>query len=135
MASASEPWLDFLFDHYPQYFLPLYSSIESRYKDLDANPDLRRVINDCGAALTHLGYYLGFLLFEVVRRDWKNVVLILTVGIINGAGWAALQNWEWAPASLEERAFRLVALLGILGRNQYWRCLRDRLLPGEPQNV
>lgn len=100
----------FLFDHYPQYFLPLYSSIESRYQDLDANPELRRLINDCGGAVVHLGYYLGFLLFEVVRRDWKNVVLILTVGIVNGAGWAVLQNWEWAPGVWKSTDFA------------WWRC-------------
>ncbi len=100
----------YVFDHYPQHFLPLYASLESRYKDFEANPDLKRVINDCGAALTHLGYYLGFLLFEVVRRDWKNVVLILTVGIVNGAGWAALQNWEWAPGVWQHAHFA------------WWRC-------------
>ena len=125
----------FLFDRYPQFFLPLYSSIESRYHDLEANPELRRVINDCGAAVVHLGYYLGFLLFEVVRRDWKNVVLILTVGIVNGAGWAALQNWEWAPEVWPGREFRVVALLGILGRDQHWRGLRPGLFSGKPQNV
>jgi hypothetical protein len=99
-----------LFDHYPQCFLPLYSSLESRYQDPVANPGLQRLINDCGAALTHLGYYLGFLLFEVVRRDWKNVVLILTVGVVNGAGWAALQNWKWAPGVWKDANFN------------WWRC-------------
>jgi hypothetical protein len=36
------------------------------------------------------------LLFEIVRRDWKNTVLIVTVGVINGTGWALCQNWLWA---------------------------------------
>jgi hypothetical protein len=99
-----------LFDWCPQCFLPLYSSLESRYQDPVANPGLLRLSNDCGAALTHLGYYLGFLLFEVARRDWKNVVLILTVGVVNGAGWAALQNWKWAPGLWEGADFN------------WWRC-------------
>ena len=99
-----------LFDRYPQYILPLYSSLEFRYQDPIANPGLQRLINDCGAALTHLGYYLGFLLFEVARRDWKNVVLILSVGVVNGAGWAALQNWTWAPGVWEGADFN------------WWRC-------------
>lgn len=100
----------YLFDRYPQFFLPIYSSIEDKYKNLEANPDLQRVVNDCGAAIVHLGYYLGFLLYEVVRRDWKNVVLISTVGIVNGVGWAALQNWEWAPFVWKDADFA------------WWRC-------------
>jgi hypothetical protein len=85
-----------LLSTYPQAFLPLYDSLEARYHDLGANPSLRRLINDCGAALTHLGAYLGLLLYEILRREGKNVVLILTVGLVNGAGWALCQNWAWA---------------------------------------
>jgi hypothetical protein len=99
-----------LFDRYPQYILPLYSSLEFRYQDPIANPGLQRLINDCGAALTHLGYYLGFLLFEGARRDRKNVVLIVSVGVVNGAGWAALQNWTWAPGVWRGADFN------------WWRC-------------
>lgn len=93
-AGLAARWL---FDLLPQFFLPLYTQLESRYQEPEANPELRRLTNDCGFAVLHMGYYLGFLFFEAVRRDWKNVVLILTVGVVNGAGWAALQNWEWAP--------------------------------------
>ncbi len=100
----------YLFDAFPQYFLPLYESLESQYQDLQANPSLRRLINDCGAAIYHLGYYLGFLLYEIGRRDWKNVVLILTVGVVNGSGWALCQNWKWAPAVWENANFN------------WWRC-------------
>jgi hypothetical protein len=85
-----------LFSTYPQAFLPLYDSLAARYLDPSANPSLRRLINDCGAAVTHLGAYLGLLLYEVLRRERKNVVLILTVGLVNGVGWALLQNWTWA---------------------------------------
>src|SRR5207249_11166392 len=38
------------------------------------------------AAIRNLGFYLGFLLLELGRRDWKNVILILTVGVVNGLG-------------------------------------------------
>jgi hypothetical protein len=87
----------YLFYRYPQYFLPLYESLESRYDDFENNPNLRRLINDSGLAIVHLGIYLGLLLFEVIRREWKNVALIVTVGVVNGAGWALFQNWKWAP--------------------------------------
>ncbi len=100
----------YLYDKYPAYFLPLYEEFETRYKDLRANPNLRRLIGDCGSAIFHLGYYLGFLLFEIVRRDWKNVVLIVTVGVMNGAGWAAFQNWKWAKDVWPSANFN------------FWRC-------------
>jgi hypothetical protein len=95
---------------YPQAFLPLYQSLESRYHDVKANPNLGRLTNDCTAALVHLGFYLGFLLYEVVRKDWKNAVLILTVGVLNGSGWALCQNWSWAHGIWKNASFN------------WWRC-------------
>ena len=100
----------YLFDTYPQYFLPLYSALESQYQDLDQNPTLKRLINDNRNAIVHLSYYLSFLLFEVYRRDVKNIVLILTVGVLNGLGWALLQTWHWAPAIWPNAQFN------------WWRC-------------
>ncbi len=99
-----------LFSTYPQAFLPLYGPLEARYHDLASNPTLRRLINDCNAATTHLGMYLGLLLYEILRREGKNVVLILTVGLVNGAGWALFQNWTWARRVWPE------------GHFNFWRC-------------
>jgi hypothetical protein len=42
-----------------------------------ANRRLRRLINDCGAAVADMGCSPGFLLYEAGRREWMNVVLIL----------------------------------------------------------
>jgi hypothetical protein len=105
--------LRFLFDHFPEYFLPLYTSLEERYRDAKVehtDPNLLRLINDCGSALTHLGFYLGFLAYEAVRKEGKNVVLILTVGIVNGIGWALCQNWSWAHKLWPD------------GHFNWWRC-------------
>ncbi len=100
----------YFFNHFPEYFLPLYKSLKAQYLDFQSNPNLRRLTNDNRAAVRHLGFYLGFLLFEVGRRDWKNVKLILTVGIVNGLGWALCQNWQWA------------ARLWPDGHFNFWRC-------------
>jgi hypothetical protein len=99
-----------LFDMFPEVFLPLYSSLKSQYGDLQANPNLRRLMNDNGAAIMHLGLYLGFLSFEAGRRDWRNVTLISTVGLINGMGWALCQNWRWAAGLWPNANFN------------WWRC-------------
>jgi hypothetical protein len=91
-----------LFKRYPGVFLPLYESLKDKYDalladhTLKATPNLRRLIGDNHTAMMHMGLYLGFLLFEVLRRDWKNVTLIGTVGVLNGIGWSLLQNWSWA---------------------------------------
>jgi hypothetical protein len=84
--------------------------LHSKYADLHANPNLRRLINDNRAAIKHLGLYLGFLVSEAIRRDWKNVILISTVGLLNGTGWAACQNWRWAPHVWPQATFN------------WWRC-------------
>jgi MFS family permease len=100
----------FLFESFPDFFLPLHKSLQSQYADLQANPNLRRLINDNRAAIMHLGLYLGFLAFEAGRRDWRNVVLISTVGLLNGFGWAACQNWRWAAPLWPNANFN------------WWRC-------------
>lgn len=100
----------YLYGAYPQYFLPLYESMADRYQDFEQNPTLRRLVNDSGLAIFHLGLYLGFLTYEVIRRDWKNVTLIATVGVVNGLGWALLQNWKWAPGFWPDANFN------------WWRC-------------
>src|ERR1044071_1206740 len=100
----------YLFNHFPEFFLPLYKSLKAQYLDYQANPNLRRLTGDNRAAIRHLGFYLGFLLFEAGRKDWKNVKLILTVGIVNGLGWALCQNWQWASRVWPE------------GHFNFWRC-------------
>src|SRR5205823_5412204 len=42
--------------------------------------------------------------------EWKNTALIVTVGLVNGAGWALCQNWKWANAVWGAGAFN------------FWRC-------------
>ncbi|HET6323147.1 MAG TPA: hypothetical protein VFG04_00495 [Planctomycetaceae bacterium] len=100
----------FLIQHYPQHFIPLYAKLQDRYADVQANPNLGRMMNDCTEAVHHLGLCIGFLLFEVLRRDWKNVVLILTVSIVNGIGWSLCQNWNWAKHVWPPESFN------------FWRC-------------
>jgi hypothetical protein len=99
-----------LFDSFPDVFLPLYKTMKSQYADFHANPNLRRLINDNRAAIMHLGAYLGFLGYELGRRDCKNVTLIVTVGLVNGFGWALCQNWQWAPGIWPQANFN------------WWRC-------------
>ena len=99
-----------LFECFPEVFLPLYKTMKAQYHDLGANPNLKRLIGDNRLAIMHLGFYLGFLAYEIGRRDWKNVTLILTVGLVNGVGWSLCQNWKWAPGIWPNVRFN------------WWRC-------------
>jgi hypothetical protein len=94
-----------IFAAYPRVFLPLYDSIREKYMDFHANPNLAKLYRDNGSSLRHVGFCLGFLAFELGRRDWKNVKLILTVGLATGLGWAACQNWRWAAGLWPGAAF------------------------------
>ena len=98
------------FDAHQDLFLPLYHSLQAQYHQPRANPNLQRLIGDCRSAIVHLGYFTGFLLYELGRRDWKNAVLIFTVGMVNGLGWAVCQNWKWANALWGTDTFN------------FWRC-------------
>jgi hypothetical protein len=99
-----------LFDRFPEVFLPLYESLEDQYHDLETYRSLWKLVRDNRESMVQLGLYLGFLLFEILRRDWKNTVLILTVGILNGLGWSLLQAWTWAPKVWPGAQFN------------FWRC-------------
>ena len=46
----------------------------------------------------------------MARRDWKNVILISTVGLVNGLGWALFQNCKWAAQVWPGASFN------------FWRC-------------
>jgi hypothetical protein len=85
-----------LFAAFPSVFLPLYDSVQAKYLDFHTNPNLAKLYRDNGATMRHMGFCLGFLLFEIGRKDWQNVKLILSVGLPTGIGWAACQNWHWA---------------------------------------
>ncbi len=92
-------WLlsEYLYPRYPHVFLPLYDTLNEQYHELKAHHELWKLVRDNREAMFQLGLYLGICGFELVRRDWKNVTLILSVGVLNGLGWAMLQAWTWAP--------------------------------------
>ena len=99
-----------IYGRFPQVFLPFYDTLYDQYHDLEANPNLKKLVRDNHEAMWQMGLYLGFLFFEIVRRDWKNVTLIATVGLLNGIAWSLLQNWMWADRLWPNAQFN------------FWRC-------------
>ncbi|MCL4217725.1 MAG: hypothetical protein KJ052_12075, partial [Candidatus Hydrogenedentes bacterium] len=91
-------WLlgKYIYDLRRGWFLPLYDEAYDYYQHPELYPDIKKLIRDHGEALMMLGFYLSALLFEIIRRDWKNTLLIVTVGLVNGIGWSLLQCWMWS---------------------------------------
>ena len=93
---------------------------KAKYLDFHANRNLAKLYRDNGASMRHLGFYLGFFLFEVARRDWKNVKLILSVGVLTGLGWAGCQDWRWASSVWPGAALNFGPLLGSSASASGW---------------
>ena len=69
-------WIAFSF---PQWFLPFYN--EGIYQ-IDANKTCIRAAGSLLNISPHLGLFLGFLAFEIARRDWRaaGVMLVMALG-------------------------------------------------------
>ncbi|GAB4323839.1 MAG: hypothetical protein Kow0069_29150 [Promethearchaeota archaeon] len=105
-AGAAVAWL--AFEERPDLFLPHYDALDGY--DPAGCVQCVRAYNDCRQALAWLGAYAGFVAHEALRRDWTNVKLILTVGLVTGIGWVAFQFWQFADDWFPGVAFN------------WWRC-------------
>jgi hypothetical protein len=90
------------FTYSPQLFLPPAEGISTAdYFNENLYPTLHRVVISNREAVLFLGVYLGFLAFEVMRKDWLNVKLIVIVGVLSGLFWVIFQFWQfmddWFP--------------------------------------
>ena len=64
-------------DKVPQLFLPFYS--EGIYNE--ANRDCVRAAGSIKNVLPHVGLYIGFLVAECIRKDWRAVKVMLIMGL------------------------------------------------------
>jgi len=63
---------------FPQLFLPFYS--EGIYA-VEANATCIRAQESIQTIAPHVGLYFGFLLFEIIRRDFRAVAVMLIMGL------------------------------------------------------
>lgn len=82
-----------LFQIFPQLFLPFYDVLDGY--DPIVCYQCHDPYKDNLASLLFLGLWFGFLLYEVYKRDWRNVKLILTVSLITGTLWTVFQVWHF----------------------------------------
>lgn len=74
----------------PQLFLPFYS--EGIYNE--ANRDCVRAAGSIKNVLPHVGLYLGFLLHECFRKDWRAVKVMLIMGLGFAAAFTLGAFWH-----------------------------------------
>lgn len=75
--------------------MPLYGQVD--YSNLEACPDCacpdcKRTVRTLVESMMWLGFYVGGLIFEVLRRDWNKVGFIVTTGVGFGCAFTA---FEW----------------------------------------
>ncbi len=81
----------------PQLFLPLYDTgIYAPPMVPEGGPE--HAFNECRDAWLYMGILLGWLAYEVYRKDWVNVKLIVLVSGITGGLWSAFQVIQYLPA-------------------------------------
>ena len=97
-----------LFFALPSWFLPYYGTVP--YGDENACHDCVDTYNHNLASMIFMGFYLGFLAFEIWRKNWENAKLIAIVGLCTGIGWMAFQFWMFAGRWFPGVAFN------------WWRC-------------
>lgn len=110
---------------FPDYFLPFYS--EGYYQNEDYGISIR-AMRSAPNVMQHVGFFLGFLVVEIARRDWRAVCVMLimslgfaipfavggywhTVHTISDLGLDWWKNWEMTIGLGGGLAFGLVFYL------------------------
>ncbi len=97
-----------LFLALPSTFLPYWGV--APYNDLAAWEGCSDTYFQIMQAMMFIGVFLGFLAFEVWRKNWQNVKLVIIVALITGFGWLVAKSWMFA-----DEAFPGVSW-------NWWRC-------------
>jgi len=63
---------------FPQWFLPFYGEGIYQVKE---NATCIRAVNSIRNIAPHVGLFLGFLAFEIARKDWRAVGVMLVMGL------------------------------------------------------
>lgn len=72
---------------------PLYDVVD--YTDLATCIDCERTLSTSLSSMFYLGIFLGFLLYEIMKKDWRNVMLALTMGIGFALAFSIFAFWHF----------------------------------------
>lgn len=82
-----------LFAFFPQAFLPHYAQLDA-YATATC-PQCHDPYKDNLATWSFLGCWAGFVAYEIFKRDWRNVKLVLTIAGLTGLTWVGFQAWHF----------------------------------------
>ncbi len=120
----------------PQLFLPLY---DTGIYAIPMTAGAEHAFNESRDAWLYMGILLGWLTYEIVRKDWVNVKLIVLVAGIAGGLWSAFQVIQYMSALFPTTNFNFWRVwesnggvgIGIAYGIAYYYCNRS-LTPGDP---
>jgi len=78
---------------FPGLINPLYDIVD--YTDLSTCRDCARTLATSLDSMLWLGLYFGLLLYEVVKKDWRNVKLGLTMGLGFALSFSIFAFWHY----------------------------------------
>ena len=83
---------------FPALVLPLYG--EGYYTPLPTNPDsdILRTISTAQSSILYFGIFLGLLAYEIIRKEWRGVLLILVMGVGGGLSQMLSAFWHFGGA-------------------------------------
>ena len=76
---------------FPEWFLPFYS--EGYYQNEEYVTSIR-ALRSAPNVMQHVGLFLGFFLFEIARRDWRAVKLMLVMSLGFAIPFAIGGHWH-----------------------------------------
>ncbi len=76
----------------PDFINPLYGTI-----DYSNCPECQRTLPTSQDSVIFFGIFLGLLFYEVVKKDWRNVMLALTMALGFGLAFSIFGFWHLLP--------------------------------------
>ncbi len=76
----------------PEWINPLFDQI-----NYGACPDCTRTLSTSLNAMIWIGLFLGLLSYEVFRREWRNVMLALVMGLGFALAFSIFAFWHFGP--------------------------------------
>lgn len=80
---------------FPQLINPAYNRVD--YTNFQTCPDCERTIGTSLSSMTLLGIFLALFLYEIIRKEWRGVLLTLTIALGFALAFSIFAFWHYGP--------------------------------------
>ncbi len=77
----------------PEWIYPLYGQV-----DYTACTDCARTFSTLQDSMIWIGLFVGLFVYEIFRKDWRNIKLALTMGLGFGLAFSIFAFWHFGPS-------------------------------------